>query len=636
MKKFRVLFLPFEIEVLVEAGTTVLDAVKTAKLPLKTTCGGAGTCAECRVQVIKGKALETAVPGFSGDLASQGFVLACQSSVNENLTVQLPHFEQLSIQSVTESDYFNLNRDLISGVYEIAPPLKKLSLTLDPPSLEDNSSDLKRIEAQLKKETGLADWRCRHSVLKRLAGAVRHDPDRIDCILSSHDEERIMIDVSPASENRKILGIACDIGTSTVALHLTDLNSGDILSTASSFNQQIKCGEDIISRINYARKPERLLELHDLIVQTINNLIRKAVDGAGVSASFIDYGSFSGNTTMTHLFLNCDPRHIREAPYTPTFNRTPLVRAQELGLDMNCEASVFCAPSVGSYVGGDITAGLLSTPMLRESEAVSLFIDAGTNGELVVGNSDWLITCACSAGPAFEGSGIRCGMPASAGAIEAVSMKSRQELELQTIGGTRPKGLCGSGLVDLLAELFSHEHIDRNGRFIENNASRRLVATEEGPAYIVVKGKETFWGKDIVITQNDITSLIRTKGAIFSACALLLKNVGLNFQAIDHVYIAGGFGRNLNVNHAVRIGLLPDLERDKFHYLGNSSLLGALLILLSERNRKMVEDTAAQMTYVELNTEPQYMNEYTGALFLPHTNMELFPSVQEHFFQKNR
>ena len=298
---------------------------------------------------------------------------------------------------------------------------------------------------------------------------------------------------------------------------------------------------------------------------------------------------------------------------------------------MNHEGRIHCSPAVGSYVGGDITAGLLCTPLLRNSKKISLFIDAGTNGELVVGNKDWLVTCACSAGPAFEGSGIKCGMPASEGAIEEIKMLDRVKLEYKVIGGTKPQGICGSGLVDLMAELFIHGYIDRHGKYNEKKASKKIVETEEGKGYLVEEGKNSFWGKDLIITENDISNLIRTKGAVFSACSLLLKNVGLSFKEIDSFYIAGGFGQHLNVENAIHIGLLPDLERDRFHYLGNSSLLGAYLILLSDKNKDLADEVAQKMTYIELNTEPNYMNEFTGALFLPHTDIKLFPSVKQIF-----
>jgi len=635
-KEYTVRFLPFEIEVEVEEGASLLDTIRQTNLPIKTSCGGEGTCGECYVKILKGSVSENTFKKLPENLSSQGFVLACQTKIMDNLLIQLPHFDELKIQSVTESDYFNKNKDNISGVYEVNPAVRKISLKLDPPSQENNYSDLKRLKIKLNEKLGPMEWKSAFSVLQKLAHTVRQDPDKVDCILSSAGLENAIIDVVPVSLDKKVLGIACDIGTSTVALHLVDLTDGSIFSTASSYNQQIKCGEDVISRINYARKPERQKELHKLIIKTINHLIHKATESTDLSYSDIYYGSFSGNTTMIHFFLDCNPRYIREDPYAPTFNLVPIVLAENLGLDMHREARIFCAPAVGSYVGGDITAGILSTPMLKNAEDISLLIDAGTNGELVIGNKDWMMTCACSAGPAFEGSGIRCGMPASDGAIESIKLNREKRPDFRTINNSKPRGLCGSGLVDLLSELYIHGFIDRSGKFISNNTKGRLKDTEEGPAFILLHGKDTFWGHDLVITENEIASLIRTKGAVFSACQLLIKNIGIDFSSIVSVYIAGGFGRHLNIENAIRIGLLPDLDRNKFHYVGNSSLLGALLVLLSDKNRKKIESLVDKITYLELNTEPRYMNEYTGALFLPHTELELFPSVKNLFVNKNQ
>jgi len=334
---------------------------------------------------------------------------------------------------------------------------------------------------------------------------------------------------------------------------------------------------------------------------------------------------------MIHLLLGLDPRYIREEPYVPTLNRVPILRARDVHLKMNAEARVHFAPSVGSYVGGDILAGLLCTPIVSQVDKISVFIDIGTNGELVLGNKEWLMSCACSAGPAFEGSSIRCGMPAAIGAIEKLKIKEDGTVEYRVIGGGKPKGICGSGLIDLLAELFVHGCVDRHGKFNTEKIGGRLVGKEAGKGFLVERGTRTFWGKDLLITENDIANLIRTKGAVFSACALLLNHAGLSFDQIESFYIAGGFGQNLDVENAVRIGLLPDLERAKFHYLGNTSLLGAHLILLSEKNRDRVNELERMMTYLELNIEPGYFNEYTGALFLPHTKKELFPSVERLF-----
>jgi len=628
-KELKVKFSPFDVCADVPSGTSLLDAVKKADLPLKATCGGKGTCGDCVVQVLRGKAKTKPSAALSDQLASQGYALACQTEVTDNIAVQLPQFREISMKSIVDSKFFIEKKEEISGVHELNPAVKKIDLHLPSPTLEDNSSDLKRVEQQLHKKLAIKKLSCEYSVLKKLSHAVREDKGKISTILFFKDRYATIIDVFPQSAKKKIYGIACDIGTTTVALHLVNLLNGKIEATASSLNQQITCGEDIISRINYAKKPERLEKLHELILLTVNKLIEKATKPARVSLEDIYFGSFAGNTTMLHLFLNLDPQYIRLEPYVPTFNQVSTILSRDLGLKINPEGRILCSPAVGSYVGGDITAGLLVTPMIKDSKKISLFIDAGTNGELVIGNKDWLVTCACSAGPAFEGSGIKCGMPASEGAIEALEMGKHGELKYKVINGTKPQGVCGSGLVDLLAELFINGYIDRHGKFKMKRAGEKIVESEAGKGFLIEGSKNSFWGKDLVITENDIKNLIRTKGAVYSACMVLLKNVGLSFDKIDSIYIAGGFGQHLNIDNAMRIGLLPDLDRERFHYIGNSSLLGAYLILLANKNKDVVNDTAEKMTYIELNTEPGYMNEFTGALFLPHTDIKLFPSVRK-------
>ncbi len=630
--ELRVNFLPFHISVKTRPGTTVLDAARRANLPLKTTCGGKGTCGDCLVKIVRGAYKKKPSAALPDDLAAQNYALACRTEVTDSLTVELPEFQELSIKSPAGTRFIEENKDRLSGVVELDPAVRTVEIEVPPATLEDNGSDLRRVSRELRKKLGQENFECAYSVLTKLGSSVREDDGRVRVVLGEWEDSGKIIDVGPASGRKRPCGIACDLGTSTVVLHLVDLESGRILSSASSYNHQIKCGEDVISRIEYARRPGRLKELHELMVMTVNGLIRKAARPARLSAADIYSGSFSGNTTMTHLFLNLEPRFIREEPYTPTLNQVPVIPARTLGLRMNEEARLFCSPMVGSYVGGDITAGLLATPMLRDSQKVSLFIDVGTNGELVVGNKEWLITCACSAGPAFEGSGIKCGMPASLGAIEQVSLNDDGRISCRVIGGAKPKGVCGSGLVDLLGELFIHRYIDRHGKFRGRKSGTRLRETEEGLGFLIEEGDDSFWGKDLVITERDIAKLIRTKGAVYSACSLLLKKVGLSSGEIDSIYIGGGFGENLNIENAIRIGLLPDLERDKYHYLGNSSLLGAYLILISRKNMDLVAKLAERMTYVELNAEPSYMNEYTGALFLPHTDVELFPSVKRRLY----
>jgi uncharacterized 2Fe-2S/4Fe-4S cluster protein (DUF4445 family) len=633
-KTYKILFMPFNVSVDVPAGTKILEAAKKENLPLKASCGGQGTCGDCVVQILDGSYTAKSSAALSNHLISEGYALACQTEVNDNLTVQLPQFEELMIKSDVGSKFFTQEEN-ISGILKHDPVLRSVTLTLPTPTLEDNYSDIKRLEREFCKATGKTNPRFTYSFMTKVAETVRDEDGRVLAIYLDLPSQPIIVDIAPASTKKSFYGIACDIGTTTVSLYLVDMSGGRIVDTASSLNQQIKCGEDIISRINYAQKPGHLNELRDLIVLTINRLIDKTIQKAGIPHENIHYASFSGNTTMIHLLMALEPDYIREEPYVPTFNRVPLFQARDLGLRMHPEASVHCSPSVGSYVGGDITAGILCTPMLKDAKRTSLFIDAGTNGEIVVGNKDWLMTCACSAGPAFEGGGIKCGMTATAGAIEKIAMTAKGDIIYNVINGVKPKGFCGSGMVDLIAELYVHGYIDRHGKFRESAPKERICRNENGPAFLIEEAKNTFWGKDIVITERDIANLIRTKGAIFAACSLILKNVGLRFEDIDALFIAGGFGRYLNIENAIRIGLLPDLDRDRFHYVGNSSLFGAYLILLCEKNKELADEISDSMTYIELNTEPAYMNEFTGSLFLPHTDMDLFPSVRKLFDDTN-
>lgn len=630
---FRVEFRPFGVQINVSRGTCLLDACRQARVPLNAACGGKGTCGDCVVKVVEGAATVKPSGFLPENVREQGFVLACQTSIESDLIAQLPEYEELSLDIASDMQSFRDRKENIIADFKVSPLVEKLSLTLPPSTLDAKYSDLKILETEIRKAKSSEAVHCVYSVLKKLAQNVREKEGRVDVILFKDGPTLTILDVVPQSSRKNLLGIACDIGTTTVALQIVDLETGKILGSASSYNQQIRCGEDVISRINYAQRPERLQELQEAIIATINNLLEKALKAGGGTASNIYFASLTGNTTMIHLMLGLDPQFIREEPYVPTMNRVPILRARDLGLNTNTEARVHCAPSVGSYVGGDVLAGLLCTPIVSQTDKISVFIDIGTNGELVMGNKEWLMSCACSAGPAFEGGGMHCAMPATTGAIDKLTIEGDGTVEYSVIGGGKPKGVCGSGLIDLLAQLFVRGFVDRQGKLNIKNVGDRLVDVETGKGFLVEKKARTFWGKDLFITENDITYLIRAKGAVFSACALLLKHAGLSFDQIESMYIAGGFGQNLNVENAVRIGLLPDIERTKFHYLGNTSLLGAHLILLSENERERVNQLEKMMTYLELNTEPGYFDEYTGALFLPHTKKELFSSVEQLLFR---
>ncbi len=437
-----------------------------------------------------------------------------------------------------------------------------------------------------------------------------------------------LLDVLPNEAETRVLGLAVDIGTTSVATYLGDLQDGTLLDHASAFNNQIACGEDVISRIVYARQPGHRQELQERVVTTINTLIDDMLDRQQLAPEQIALAMVAGNTTMTHLFLGLEPQHIRLEPYVSAAGRFPPVPASRLGLHMHPDGLVDCLPAVGAYVGGDITSGLLRTGMYEE-EALTLFIDVGTNGEMVLGNAEWLITCACSAGPAFEGAGAASGMPAVTGAIEQVWIDPRTlEPTWSTLGDAPPLGICGSGMISLLGEMMVTGVIDKSGRIAVDGRSPRLRRGEEGPEYVVAWSADTEGNDDIVLTETDIQNLLRAKAAVYAGAAVLCESVGLAINDVERVLIGGGFGRHIDVEKAIQIGLLPDMPWDRFTYLGNTSIQGAYLALTCRDRRARVDELAGKMTYLELSADNRFMDAFTSALFIPHTDESLFPSVQ--------
>jgi uncharacterized 2Fe-2S/4Fe-4S cluster protein (DUF4445 family) len=423
-------------------------------------------------------------------------------------------------------------------------------------------------------------------------------------------------------------GIACDIGTTTISLRLVNCASGKTETVESDYNGQLSRGADVISRIEYGRSAERREELRQLVLTTVNRLVEAVCGRSSVSSRSITAVSIAGNSTMIHCFLGLDAKYLREYPYVPSVKHVPPLSAAECGLAVNPEAKVLFSPGVGSYVGGDITAGLLCTGLIRSSGGISLFLDIGTNGEIVIGNSEFLMTTACSAGPAFEGSGISCGMRAAAGAVDSFEIEQiGTSIDWTAIGDSPPAGVCGSGLISLLGELLKAGMIDRSGTFTDAVPPERMTKTEGTKGFILFQDADTAHGRPLVVTEPDIDNLIRTKAAIYSACDCLLANAGLDFSKVEKVLIAGGFGRFIDVPDAIRIGLFPDIDRSKFAYLGNTSLAGATLALLSKKYRDELNALPSRMTYVELSNNPRYMDSYIAALFLPHTDLKRFSTV---------
>ncbi len=428
--------------------------------------------------------------------------------------------------------------------------------------------------------------------------------------------------VSPDTESKQKYGVAVDIGTTTIIVYVVDISNGDIIDVGMTYNSQIRYGDDVITRIIYATENNGLGELRSAVVDDINDLIDTIVERHKINKETIGSCVLSGNTTMAHLFWGLDTRSIREEPYIPAMSFFPLWKASEAHININSDALVYTMPCIASYVGGDIVSGVLASKMNRSPD-VSLFMDIGTNGEIAIGNDEWLVTAACSAGPCFEGSGIKNGMRATEGAIETVKIKPKtSDIKLSVIGKTTPAGICGSGMIDAISEMFLAGIIDRKGKFVRSLAADKIRDGEDGTEIVLYKGT-----KDIVLTEVDIENILRAKAAMYAGISMLIQEVGFSIDKLKHVYVAGGFGNFLNVEKAVILGMLPDLPKERFIFLGNTSAAGAYLSLLSEKLRGEAQDIARKMTYVELSTSKSFMDEYMAGLFLPHTDIKLFPTV---------
>jgi uncharacterized 2Fe-2S/4Fe-4S cluster protein (DUF4445 family) len=429
------------------------------------------------------------------------------------------------------------------------------------------------------------------------------------------------------ADDEPLWGVAIDIGTTTVTLWLVNLLDGQVRAQTAEYNGQIARGEDVISRIVYASKNGGEGEMRQLVLSTINKLLERACQRAKVDPNEIFKVTIAGNSTMIHLLLGIPAESIRLMPFVTAVNSAPPLTANEVGLDAHPDALIDCLPGVASYVGADISAGVLSSGM-DDTDKVSLFLDIGTNGETVLGSHDWLVTCACSAGPAFEGAGVLNGMRATRGAIEEVWIHGQTyEPNYRVIGEAKPRGLCGSGLISLLAELFLNGVLDKGGNFNATLPTDRVRQGDHGLEYVVAWAAETQHGRDIAITHVDVDNLLRAKAAIYAGFTVLANSVGFPLEAVEQVLIGGAFGKYINVEKAVEIGLLPDMPWERFHFLGNTAVQGSYRALLDQRTRARIEDIAGRMTYVELSADNSFYDAFTSALFLPHTDLSLFPSV---------
>ena len=626
---------PVEIEC--NAGDNLLELARRANVAIDAPCSGNGSCGKCRVKLVSGQVESIPSRHISDEEYNAGWRLSCNTKVLGDCVVWVPdiasayqsRMKTADLSSPEEVAIFeNAKKDMESGNIPFENRFMALQLMMDAPSEDDTMPDIERLTWAIQaQQPEAASVKVPYSVMVKLAAVLRENDFKV-CVKGELKEGVFLcMDICPL-EDTKLVGCAIDIGTTTVSMVYVDLTSGEILAKGSSGNGQIRYGADVINRIIESSRPGGKKKLQDAIVkETLTPIMANLCKSAGINAKAILRLTIGANTTMNHLLVGVDADPVRMDPYIPSFFVWDGLTAGDLKLPANPLASVIVAPNIGSYVGGDITAGTLAT-MMWDKDEMTLFIDLGTNGEIVFGNRDFLMSCACSAGPAFEGGDISCGMRATDGAIEACTIdKDTMEPTMTIVGdaGQKPVGICGSGIIDIIAELFRTGIINARGQFTRDG--ERVRRDHHGTGrYVLATEAESETGREVSINEVDIDNFIRAKGAIYSGIDTLLQSVDMTPDCIDTVVVAGGIGSGINMQNAVRIGMLPDVDLTKYRYIGNSSLTGAYAMVMSDEANAKCHEVAANMTYLELSTYPGYMDSFVAACFLPHTDASLFPS----------
>ena len=628
-----------DVTVFAAFGESLLEVARKTNVAIDAPCGGNGACGKCKVKLVGGTLDSKKTSHISDEEYAAGWRLACISKIIDDVEVLVPdiasayksRMKMADLSSAEEVKIFEELKEQIAEVgIELKNNLEVIDVTMSAPTLDDTMPDNERFTWAVEEVTGMDKIRVPYSVIKKMAHVFRASDFHVKAVIRKTGKDVFVYDVLSASEEPVVAGIAIDIGTTSVSAIIIDMLNGAVLAKGSAGNGQIRYGADVINRIIESGKPGGREKLQDAIIkETLNPLILNMCASAKIKPAQVYRLAIGANTTMNHLLMGVDADPVRMEPYIPTFFKTNSLFASDIGLKVNPDAHIILAPNIGSYVGGDITAGAFVSMIWNKPE-FSIFIDLGTNGEIVFGNSDFMMSCACSAGPAFEGGDISCGMRATDGAIEAIKLdKETLEPTYSVIGdpGTKPVGLCGSGIIDMIAELFRCGVINPKGQIIREG--RRIRRDEFGMgSYIIAFEEEAGSVKDVELTEADIDSFIRAKGAIFSAIRTMLSYCDFDISMIENVYVAGGIGSGINMSNAIEIGMFPDIPVEMYHYLGNTSLAGAYAMLYSTEAERKVYEIAQSMTYIELSNVPSYMDEFVAACFVPHTDKSLFPSIQ--------
>lgn len=647
MKRYRILFLPDRKEIEIEQGSSILEAAKRLGLYINSYCGGEGVCGKCRVQITKGnvKPDTNSITLFTKEEIMKGYVLACQTLVNEDLEVFVPPESRIEEEQIlkeeiiqkrwvesspikySEPDWISLHKRPTDPASLFEPLTQKIYLELKEPTADDNIPDTARIVRELRRRLKFSSYEFTYSSLKDLYIKLRRSGWKVTVTLTRYNDIGKVLQIEEGNCSDKNYGVAVDVGTTTVVAQLVDLKTGKVIGVEGNHNLQAHYGEDVLSRIAYVCGKGSLEVLQRAVVENINTLIQSLIKSKGKNLEDVTSIVAAGNTTMSHILMGFAPCSIRDDPYVPTVDLYPQILAKEIGININPNGIIQVLPSIASYVGGDTVAGVLACNMADRPEMTCL-IDIGTNGEIVVGNNEWMLSCSASAGPAFEGGDTRWGMRATRGAIQKVEIKDGKVI-YETIGGVKPRGICGSGLIDVIYELAKNRILEIDGKFSRTLRDERLIRGESEMEYIIAFPEETDKGEAITISQSDIDNIIRSKAAIFAAIKSLIDYAGLSFDRLEKIYVAGGFGSYLNVEKAIGIGLLPDIPRERIEFVGNSSLMGARMVLLSYHAFEKAISISQSITNIELSKFAPFADEYMASLYLPHIDRErLFPSIK--------
>ncbi len=608
----KILFNPMGKVVEAEKDENLLDIMRREGVRIEALCGGKGECGKCKVILEKGLVEKVSIlPDklLHPREIKEGYRLACTTRVMGDCVFTIP------TESRVENPKILLTAEIPS--MELDPASRRYIVEI--PKNVENSSLLVR-GIKLTNYKGIKP-RISEDAYTKIQALSKKGPTTTTISQTKGFPE--IIDVEAGDKTGSNYGIALDIGTTTIVGLLVDLNTGDVLGKASEINRQITYGEELVTRIAYARDPEGLYKLQKIVVETVNDVVSKLVTGSGILSNAITDVSVGGNTVMNHLFAGLDPRYLEEA--NVEVSRDPIVKkAKELGLNINPEAYVYCLPNVSRFLGGDAIGDIL-TANIHKSEDMNLVVDLGTNGEIIFGNSHWLFSASCASGPAFEGEGVRHGMRGARGGIDHVEIDPKTlKAKISVIEGGRPKGICGSGLIDLVAELFKAGLMDFAGKFVPNSSP--LVRDGKwGLEYVVVPAEETEIKRDIVLTQGDLDYVIDSKAAACGAITVLMKKLKIGIRDVKNVYLAGAFGSYTDMDNATRLGIFPEFPNAAFRPIGNGSLAGAYITLVSMEKRREAREIAAKTVYVDLLVDVEFMDEYSRALYIPGAK-EYFPT----------